>query len=152
MDSNLAVSGITSSIFGIVVILQGLVFNFLFAGMFGCCCFTGCCNCYTAGLMFVAAMTFAHEISTSTLCIENFEPISENKIYEEKNGECYEYDKGWTIAFSVIYYIGIGAFVLGVGLYGLDYLCSATEDSEKPQESEEPTEEEIGPRVTEFKF
>lgn len=151
MDITLAVSGITSSISGIFVILLGLVCNFIFAGMFGCCCFTGCCNCYTAGLMFVAAMTFAHEISTSTLCIENFEPIRENKIYEEKNGECYEYDKGWTIAFSVIYYIGIGLFVIGVGLYSLDYLFP-TEDSEEPQKSGEFPKGDSGPTVAELKF
>lgn len=117
-------------------VVLGFVPNFLCAGICGCGWINGCCSCYVAGLVFVAAMSFAYEIPITEKCKDEFDLNIDNtkdssRIYEEVDGTCYSYDKDFTVYLSWVYYIGIAGF--GLLLIALSIFAI------KPKKSEEET-------------
>ena len=68
MDGIWAGTFTVTTVIGVGGLVLGLVPNFLFAGICGCGWINGCCLCHVAGLVFVAAMSFAYEIPIPEKC------------------------------------------------------------------------------------
>ena len=112
---------VTGLISGVCLIVLGFLPNFLCAGICGCGWINGCCNCYVAGLVFVAAMSFAYEIPITEKCKDKFVTTDSSLIYQEVDGTCYYYDKDFTVYLSWVYYIGIsalGLLLIALAIFG----------------------------------
>lgn len=124
-------------------VLLGFVPNFLCAGFCGCGCISGCCNCYVAGLVFVAAMSFAYDITITEKCKDEFHLIinntkDSNNIFQEVDGTCYRYNKDFTMYLSWVYYIGIAA----LGFFLIAFAISLIlEQSKSKAETKTPEDE-----------
>ena len=131
---------VTAIISGVSLVL-GFLPNFLFAGCCGCGWINGCCNCYVAGLVFVAAMSFTHEIPITEKCKDKFNYTDNTKdsslIYQEVDGTCYYYNKDFTVYLSWVYYIGIaalGLLLIALAIFG--YRQNKSEEEPKPSEEQ----------------
>lgn len=141
-------------------VLLGFVPNFLFAGFCGCGCIPGCCNCYVAGLAFVAAMSFAYEITITEKCKDRFHVLANNTkdspiIYQEVDGICYEYRKDFTMYLSWVYYIGIAALVvllIALAIYFIQGQSKSKAETETPEEEPMVAQSDIESESNALKF
>jgi hypothetical protein len=150
----------TGVISGVSLIVLGFLPNFLCAGICGCGWINGCCNCYVAGLVFVAAMSFAYEIPITEKCKDKFELDFDNTkdsslIYQEVDGTCYYYNKDFTVYLSWVYYIGIsalGLLLIALAIFGYKQNCMSEEEPRKPEGQPMVAQGEIENGNKAFKF
>ena len=150
----------TGIISAVSFIVLGFLPNFLGAGICGCGCINGCCNCYVAGLVFVAAMSFAYEIPITEKCKDKFGLDVDNtkdssKIYEEVDGTCYYYDKDFTVYLSWVYYIGIaalGLLLIALSIFVCKQNCMSEEENKTPEEQPMVVQGEIETGNNSLKF
>lgn len=106
---------ITALTTGVILMVWGVIINVLG----GAICYA--CSCTAIGFVFVAAFSFLwlQEGSLPDNCIVT-EPEFETYIYYMDNDECSTILRGWTGVVSVLYYIGIVAFLTYVFLRSKD--------------------------------
>lgn len=131
---------ITALTTGVILMVWGVIINVIG----GAICYS---SCTAIGFVFVAAFSFLwlQEGSLPDNCIVTYDPEFETYIYYMDNDECSTILRGWTGVVSVLYYIGIVAF--------LTYVFLRNRSKDEPElEPEAEAETEVLVKTNMLKF